>query len=209
MKSLPARILTFMLSIYALGFGAYFFFAAYVALHLYPTPHPADTAIVLGAGSYHGDVYNPCLVSRVSQAVNHYNQNLVSTIIMSGGDDIKYHTNEAATMSLIAQEQGMPVSEILLEPQSTSTYENLLYSQQLMRQHGLSSALIVTEPFHIARSILISKSINLDASFSSAADSPCWTTRKFLSRFFIREPLVIGYYILKGHINPLAFLNSF
>lgn len=40
-------------------------------------------------------------------------------------------------------------------------YENFVYSKEVMQREGLSSAIVVTEPFHIGRARLIAKMLGV------------------------------------------------
>lgn len=165
----------------------------------------ADTAIVLGAKSFKGSYYNPCLISRVKTAVITYQDKNIRRIIMSGGNDAEDGVNEAETMLKIAGEHGIPTQDILLEKHATSTYENLLYSKTIMAENDLKSAVIVTEPFHIARSVLIARTLEINATYLQAGDSPCWTRWRYLSKYFLKEPVAILYYVFTGRITLSAF----
>lgn len=178
----------------------------YVAFYTLPQKiNPADAALVLGAKSFKGDSYNPCLVSRVQTSAKVYETKYVKQMILSGGNDIEDNVNEAETMKKIAQEHQVPSEVLLLEKQATSTYENFTYSKQIMKENGLSSIIVVTEPFHIARVRLVARSLGIDAQYALAEDSPCWTRWKYLSRYLLKEPLAIVSYLISGKIKLSAF----
>jgi len=165
----------------------------------------ADAAIVLGAKSYKGDSYNPCLVSRVNQATDLIKNQQVNYLVLSGGNDLEDNSNEAETMKMITLEQGVLADKIILEKQATSTYENLILSKQLMDQNGLTTAIIVSEPFHMARSRLIARSLGISAQYQASQESPCWNKWKYASRYFLKEPIAIAYYLLTGKIKLSSF----
>jgi len=190
----------------SLGIGLYVTLALYTAQFTFPTPPiKADAAIVLGAKSYHGKEYNPCLVSRVNAGVTLYTGGYVSKLIFSGGKDREDNANEAKTMEEIAQNSSILQGDILLEQQSTSTYENLVNSARVIKENDLTNATIVTEPFHIARALLVAKSLGIETNYYPVFDSPCWVKGKYFSSYFLKEPLVIAYYIVTGKIKPGAF----
>ena len=108
-------------------------------------------------------------------------------------------------MKKIAIEQCVPQKIILLESKSTSTFENLENSKVLLSRNGLSSAIIVTEPFHMARARLVARSLHISAQYATAIDSPCWSNGKYMSRYFLKEPFAIAYYVLTGKITLSAF----
>jgi hypothetical protein len=61
---------------------------------------------------------------------------------------------EAEIMASIARAQGIPAA-ILEEPQAKDTIQNAYYSVQLMKEHGWSSAEVVSSASHLPRASLI------------------------------------------------------
>ncbi len=161
----------------------------------------SDVILVLGAKSYLGDKYNPCLVERVRHGVELYNNRLGEKIIFSGGDDEADAANEALTMSQIASGFEVPGVDMILEDESNSTYENILNSHKIMKSKNYSSTIIVTEPFHSPRAGLIAKHLGVNHTLSPATTSECWSRWKYLSKYFLREPLAIILYFLQGKLN--------
>ena len=66
---------------------------------------------------------------------------------------------------------GIPQASILIEPNATSTYENLQFSKQIMKQKGLVSAIIITHQFHSSRSLDIAETIGLEHPYVSSTKS--------------------------------------
>jgi vancomycin permeability regulator SanA len=191
-----------------IGFGMlvgliiYGYLAWYVKSYTESTvPNKSQAAIVLGARSYIGTKYNECLVKRVESGIDLYNHKIVDTLIFSGGTDKEDKRNEAATMQKIALERGVRQDDILLEKTSTSTYENLLNTKKLMEDQNISSAVVVTAPYHIARAMLTAKTLGMSLQYYGAADSPCWKRGYIFTNYFLKEPLAIIYYIITGKID--------
>ncbi len=160
----------------------------------------ADVILVLGAKAYRNNSYNLCLVARVKHAVDLYKANYAPKLFFSGGTDIEDGANEAQTMKKIALSLGVPAKDILLESASTTTYENLLFSKKLFRAKKLKSIILVTEPFHAPRAMLVAQKLGIEASSSPAVKSTCWTKYKYLSRFFLKEPLAIVFYKMNNKL---------
>ena len=140
--------------------------------------------------------YNPCLISRIDQAVTLYNNHYASKILMSGGTDKGDNVNEAETMKNIAMADGIPKSDILVENESTSTYKNLVFSQKILNGADLHSAIIITDPSTNARAGLVASKLYYVYSLSPDMSSPCLHVRDYV----FREPLAIIYYFLTGKI---------
>jgi uncharacterized SAM-binding protein YcdF (DUF218 family) len=164
------------------------------------TRSKSDVILVLGAKTLYGNTYNSCLVSRVTHAVDLYKAKYAPKILFSGGTDREDNINEAKTMKKLAIALGVPSEDILLETRSTSTYENILFSQKILRSLHLKSVILVTDPFHSARAELVSKKLGLSFGISPAATSICWLDFKYFSPFFLKEPIAIIKYKLENKL---------
>ncbi|TXK85468.1 YdcF family protein [Paenibacillus sp. N3.4] len=136
-----------------------------------PLPKQVDVGIVLGA-SLRQDIPSPGLQERLDLAVDLYKQGKFKQVIVSGGlDHNGSKLTEAEGMRNYLVQKGVPQTSILLEPKSTSTYENLVYSKQIMDEHGLVSAIIMTHQFHGSRSLDIAETIGLKDPIVSSTKS--------------------------------------
>lgn len=134
--------------------------------------------------------------SRIDQAVYLYKNHYAPKILMSGGTDKGGNVNEAETMKTIAIEDGIPAADILVETKSTSTYQNLTFSQKILNNAGLRSAIIVTDPSTNARAGLVASKLHYTYSLSPDMSTTC----SHLSDYIFREPLAIIYYFISGKI---------
>ncbi len=113
----------------------------------------ADVAIVLGAALWQGRP-SPALAERLDRAIDLYNHDQITHIIVSGGYDYEGAVyTEAEGMRLYLLERGIADEAIVLEQQATNTYENVSYSRDLMIEHGWASAFIVTHDYHGPRAL--------------------------------------------------------
>jgi uncharacterized SAM-binding protein YcdF (DUF218 family) len=140
--------------------------------------------------------YNVCLESRINQAVYLYKNHYAPKILMSGGIDKVDTVSEAYTMKTIAEKDGIPAADILVETKSTSTYQNLAFSQKTLNEAGLHSAIIVTDPSTNARAGLAASRLHYAYSLSPDMKSSCSHSYEYI----VREPLAIIYYFLSGKI---------
>ncbi len=163
-------------------------------------PQPADAIVVFGASAYHNGNYNPCLLARVDQAVQLHTQALAPKILMTGGLNPEDNAIEAAVMQQIAVELGASSSAILLESRATSTYENVAFSNSILEEQNLDSVILVTEGFHMFRAAAVANGFGWNYTIAPTNESPCWQRWRFLSRFFLREPLVTAYYLITGKL---------
>lgn len=149
--------------------------------------HPAipktDAVIVLGA-----KVGTPALTNRSLTGLRIYQEGKAQTLILSGSRGVGEPTSEAQAMQnviteRVAKEPGKPEPPtILLEHDSSNTYENIHNSRKLI-PHA-QSVVIVTDGYHSARAVLLAK----HAGFKDVYwDSP--------SPNYYKPPELVGYYL--------------
>jgi uncharacterized SAM-binding protein YcdF (DUF218 family) len=108
----------------------------------------ADAGIVLGASLWN-DKPSPALRERLDHALALYRAGVFPRIIVSGGLDAGgAKLTEAEGMRNYLQEQGVPAPSIEMDTKSHSTYENLLFSRNIMKARGWHTAVIVTHRYH-------------------------------------------------------------
>ncbi|MEK4349000.1 YdcF family protein [Paenibacillus sp. FSL P4-0184] len=108
----------------------------------------ADVGIILGMSMW-GDEPSPGLKERLDYGLKLYQEGMFPYLIVSGGldkPDLQYTEAQGMRNYLVAK--GVPDSAIYVENEATSTYENLLFSKEIMAREGLSSAIIITHTYH-------------------------------------------------------------
>ncbi len=134
--------------------------------------------IVLGMGA------TPAVAidDRAELAAEVWKKSLARLIVASGGRGPDDEEAESAELEHHLVTRGVPQSAILQESQSTSTFQNLSYSQALLREHGLAGAdvAVVTHDFHSARAGEIARSLGLRARVISTRGTRL-DTRTFLN----------------------------
>lgn len=88
----------------------------------------ADYVIVLGA-QVRGDELSKTLEYRLEKAVEYAELHPNSVFVLSGGKGDGENVSEAQAMYEYMKEHGVPDYQIVLEDQSHSTYENMVYSK--------------------------------------------------------------------------------
>ncbi|MBU7584016.1 MAG: YdcF family protein [Nostoc sp. TH1S01] len=144
----------------------------------------ADAAIVLGAAVW-GEEPSPVFRERINHAIDLYKNGLVKTIIFTGGVGETNEPAEAIVGKNYAIAQQVKPSNILTETQSRTTSQNLKNAWEVAKAHQLTKFLIVSDPLHMKRAVLMARGLGMDAY-----SSPTPTTRyrsfssqmEFLSR---------------------------
>lgn len=131
----------------------------------------SDAAIVLGAALWN-DVPSPALKERLDHAFALLEEGAVDNLILSGGLGANGSTKtEAEGMQNYLLDKGAQPDKLLLENQSTSTYENLLFSRSIVQENGWDRIVIVTHDYHSARAKDIAEFIGYNRPQLSATAS--------------------------------------
>ena len=85
----------------------------------------------------------------------------------------------------------------MLEERSTITQENLRFSKEIMNSHDLSTAILVSDPLHMKRSMMMAKDYEIEA-FSSPTPTTRYQTWRSKLPFLARETFFyVGYQIYR------------
>jgi uncharacterized SAM-binding protein YcdF (DUF218 family) len=131
----------------------------------------ADAAIVLGAAVW-GKQPSPVFRERINHAINLYQNGYVRTLIFTGGVGARDELAEAIVGKRYAMAKGVKDSDILTETQSRTTQQNLKNALKVASAYPLTKFLIVSDPLHMKRSVLMAQDLGIDAY-----PSPTPTTR--------------------------------
>ena len=153
----------------------------------------ADTVIVLGCEVRNGQP-SQLLRHRIDAAAEYLDAHPQAVCIVSGGQGSNEDMTEASCMQRELIASGVAPERILTEERSTTTQENLAFSQELMERNGLNGkVLIVSNKFHIYRALLLAKAQGLDADGLPASCE--WY---MLPPYIFRESLALIYHCVFG-----------
>jgi uncharacterized SAM-binding protein YcdF (DUF218 family) len=158
---------------------------------------PADVAIVLGAAISDGEV-SPVYRERINHAITLYEEGTVDYIILTGGFGDGSFKSDSQVAKEYALSQGIPEESILIEEKSTITEENLEFSKEIMDENNLKTAIIVSDPLHMKRAMLMAKDYNITA-LSSPTTTSMYKSLKTKIPFLLREEFFyVGYCIVRN-----------
>ena len=183
-----------------------FFVYSFVYTHL-KKPYPCDYIITLGCGIRKDGTVTPLLKSRLDKALSWYHDtNDHGMFIVSGGKGNDEVNSEAEAMKNYLVSQGISEDKILLENQSTTTKENLLFSKKLMKEN--STCVVSTSDFHVLRTAFLTKEIGLNAYCIGGKTAmyyvPPATLREYIALLLRHKQLILFYFIfviLKTFLN--------
>lgn len=172
-------------------------YVAYISIDIYSYGNVsevtrADAAIVLGAGIKRN---KPSLVfaERIKHAIWLYKNGYVKKLIFTGGKGAGNKYSDSFIARDYALRYSVPAEDILIEELSTTTQENIFYAAEIGKNCDLSTFLIVSDPLHMKRAMLMAKDSNLEA-YPSPTPSTKYRTAKAKVNFLMREVFVyIGY----------------
>lgn len=200
-----ATILTIIL--FAIYFGFLFFsYLVYsYAYQMLPVNKNLDYVIVLGSGLI-GDKVPPLLKSRLDKGIEIYSQQLSkgnhTKIVVSGGQGSDELVPEAVAMKKYLVSQGIPELDILVEDKSTTTYENMKFSKNIMNNISKNySCIFVSNNYHVFRASIYARKAGLKANGVGAP-----TAFYFLPSALIREYIAIIMLYKKVNLLAIAFI---
>lgn len=126
----------------------------------------ADAILVLGCGV---QSLNPSLMlqDRLDTAIELYNRGVAPKLLMSGDHGGAYY-NEVGVMKAYAIEKGVPSEDIFMDHAGFSTYESLYRAKELF---GCDSLVVVTQEYHLYRTLHLGNRLSLNISGVSAPGS--------------------------------------
>lgn len=138
-----------------------------------------DYLIVLGA-RVKGDMMTKALLFRVEAALEYLRENPNTKVIASGGQGPGEDITEAEAMRRYFVANGIDEDRILLEDRSTTTFENLSFSRELVGEDA--SVAIVSNDFHVYRASIIGKRLDFAEVHTLAGRTPTIAIFKLWSR---------------------------
>lgn len=180
-----------LLIIFIVGYVIYVSFAIYSYGNVNELKK-AEVAIVLGAGIY-DDEPSPVFRERINHSIWLYENGYVDKLLFTGGKGESENYTESSVAKKYAIEHSVPEKDILIEEKSKITQENILYAAQIVEENKFSTAIIVSDPLHMKRAMLMARDSGIVA-YSSPTPTTRFKTMKSKFLFLEREVFFyIGY----------------
>jgi SanA protein len=128
-------------------------------------------AMVLGAG-IRGERPTAVLASRIDAAAALYRAGRVEKLLMTG-DNSYVDYNEPGAMQAYALQIGIPAEDIVLDYAGRRTYDSCYRARAIF---GLDEVVVVTQRFHLPRSLYLCEQLGVEA-VGLAADQSQFSTR--------------------------------
>ncbi len=165
-----------------------FIFAVFVVIQLKSKPYVwnsveaiphTEVAVVLGAAILKDGSPSPIFIDRVDAALKLYEAGKVEKILVTGDNGSVTH-NEVNPVRLYLLEKGIPDKDIFLDHAGFDTYSSMYRARDIFLADTMT---VVTQSFHLPRSVFIARAMGLNAYGMNADDG----TYKF--RNYVREAL--------------------
>lgn len=166
-----------------------------------PKKATCDYILVLGAGLKGGRSVTPLLAGRLDKALQVFRAGgSRATFVLSGGQGPDELVSEAFAMKQYLLEKGIDEDCILLEERSTSTYENMKFSKEMMQaQKKDFSCIIATSNYHVLRAVILARSLGLNAQGvggrTAAYYLPAAFIREYIAMIFRYKKLLLAYLV--------------
>ncbi len=157
---------------------------------------PADVAIVLGAGTANGKI-SQVFEQRLLHAKTLLEKNVVDHVILTGGYGEGQKISDALAAKNYLIHKGVEAEKLFLEDQSKITYYNVKNAKDIMNVHDWSTALVVSDPYHMKRAMHMCKKMEVEA-LPSPTPTSMYRSRSTKLQFLVTESWNYWAYILFG-----------
>ena len=153
--------------------------------------------VVLGA-AVQGTIPSPVYEERIRHGVHLYQTGYAPKIVFTGGFGDGQSHSEAAVGRSLAIQLGVPPADILMEENSRTTMQNLVEARTLIQHHGLDSVILVSDPLHMKRAMMMADDLGMVAASSP---TPTSRFRSFRTKFgfLLREIYFLLHYVITGN----------
>jgi uncharacterized SAM-binding protein YcdF (DUF218 family) len=158
---------------------------------------PADAIVVLGAAQYDGRP-SPVFEARLEHAVALWKEGVAPHFVVTGGKLPGDRTTEAAVARAYAIEHGVPAEAIFGEDEAHNTLSSLTAVAAQMKQRGLETAVVVSDPTHMLRALRMANDLGLEAWGSPTTTSPIADDPARTVRATLHELGALAVYFLSG-----------
>lgn len=158
---------------------------------------PVDVAIVLGGGHFPDGVLEYRVRERARAAIHLFETGKASRIITTGGLISHHPDSHAAVIRDFLVANGVPAEAVLLEDRSRTTLENFRFAFEIMEAEGLSTFAIVTDSYHMTRSVWLARYLGHPPDGLSVAHTLEHETTPMRIAMILRETAAWWYHAYK------------
>ncbi len=147
----------------------------------------AQTVLIPGAAVYADGSISSIFRDRVDTAIQLYEANKVSKILVSGDNSTVTH-NEVNPVRLYLIDKGIPDEDIFLDHAGFDTYSSMYRAREIF---GVTSIIITTQSFHLPRAIFIAHTLGISAHGVNA-DVGVISWRNYFREAFANDKAILN-----------------
>ena len=152
-----------------------------------PSQH-AQTMVILGSQVLGTPaVASPTLADRLDVAVQYLNENPETKVVVCGGRGEDESATESSVMAKYLIDKGIDANRVYQEDKSRRTAEQFIFANRVL---PLGKTVVVTNDFHILRSIMLAKRSGIHDVSGLSAPLALNNGDKYVA--LIREPLALA-----------------
>ena len=146
----------------------------------------SDAIVVLGSAQYNG-VPSSIFEARLEHAIALYEAGVAPMIVTVGGKATGDEFTEAEAGRDYLANAGIPADSLLAVPEGVDTLESMRAVSTAFDEHGWTSAVLVTDPWHAMRAQRMAEDAGIEAESSPTRQGPAVETRATQFRYILRE----------------------
>ena len=132
---------------------------------------PSDAIVVLGAAQFDGRP-SKVLAARLDHAIDLFRRRIAPVIVVTGGKQPGDRFTEASASAVYLHRHDVPEAAILRETTGQTSWQSLAAAARFLKERNLTRVVLVSDPYHSARTKDIARDVGLDAVTSPTRTSP-------------------------------------
>ncbi|SRR5258708_3650928 len=157
----------------------------YIWSNVEEIPH-TEVAVILGASILKDGSLSPVLLDRVNATIKLYQAKKVEKILATG-DNSSLAYNEVNPIRIYLLKKGIPDKNIFLDHAGFDTYSSMYRARDIFLADSMT---IVTQSFHLPRSVFIARSLGLQA-YGMNADNGRYKFQNYIRELFANVKAVV------------------
>ncbi|MGQ0640223.1 MAG: YdcF family protein [Gemmatimonadaceae bacterium] len=151
-----------------------------------------DAIVVLGAAQYDGRP-SPVLRARLEHAHVLWRKGHAPWMVVTGGVGAGDTTSEAVVGKRFLTQLGVPAEKVLMEAEGRTTDQSMRGVAAMLKSHGISRVLLVSDPFHMLRLDVVARSHGLVPRTSPTRTSPISRNAAELATYVLAESIKVPF----------------
>jgi len=146
----------------------------------------SDAIVVLGSAQYNG-VPSSIFEARLEHALTLWRDGVAPVVVTVGGKKSGDEFTEAEAGRDYLRDAGIPDDDLVAVTDGVDTLESMRLVAAEFDQRGWSTAVLVTDPWHVMRAERMADDAGMQAASSPTRQGPAVQTRATQFRYILRE----------------------